>query len=512
MRYERDPLPPTVVGQTIRLSFGLDDEELGGHNEIDATAFDFQVVAEDGSPVFEDTDVLLSSTRGINRTVELRRTGKHWVQYRLHGGNDDRWDTLEEFDVRRADPNVRNVALVPSAGSDSTQQRLWDFIKDVAHGLRFENYIQRAENEGAAFCATGLGKQEYGKPSYQRLHGFSTHFVNAAALGLRPGENLFRDEVDLSYVSGQGDNESARPFPKDLIDCGYPLKNVPFVELIFVYWMEEAMLFQSLNHIIARFQNRRIGTSPGPLARLAVSPLMPLRGILWSLSEAERERLSVRRRAVEYAYEYGLQLLGRAIPRAEVMVERRTQFLPAFHSLLNAAHHYYKERDDLTVKADAFPLLNGLRELHLVLARGANNQFADLPLTARIETLDVQWMLAQPEMHQFLGGPTMVPYEEPWMDRVDTMKTMFGWADASVTHFYDLAFHGEQLVLSARHGRWNEAGRTGDDAENWALAFRDSVQRYIHAYRAVTGRDLGKQMDTTMPSALLSRQLARQFA
>jgi hypothetical protein len=134
-----------------------------------------------------------------------------------------------------------------------------------------------------------------------------------------------------------------------------------------------------------------------------------------------------------------------------------------------------------------------------------------MSVTARIETMEVQWMLAQPEMREFLGGRTMVPYDEDWMDRVDAMKSIQGWSDASITHFYDLAVHGEQLLLSVRHGRWNESDMEGDDAENWAIKWKPSVQRYIHAYRAVTGVDLGERVDTTMPSTLLQRRLARKL-
>jgi len=37
--------------------------------------------------------------------------------------------------------------------------------------------------------------------------------------------------------------------------------------------------------------------------------------------------------------------------------------------------------------ADAFPVLNALREVHLLLAEGAHNQYGDLPWTARHEML-----------------------------------------------------------------------------------------------------------------------------
>ncbi|MCS7477774.1 hypothetical protein ACFFQW_14955 [Umezawaea endophytica] len=151
--------------------------------------------------------------------------------------------------------------------------------------------------------------------------------------------------------------------------------------------------------------------------------------------------------------------------------------------------------------------LSGLREVHLLLAHGAHNQFADLAPTARAEMLAMQWILGRQEMRQFLGGPPMVPYEEPWMDRVDTMKELQGWPDPSITHFFDLAVHGERLVLSVRHGQWNSTDHTRKDAEHWALLFRESVQRYVHAYRAVTGADLTAGVDATMPSALLAKRM-----
>jgi hypothetical protein len=267
------------------------------------------------------------------------------------------------------------------------------------------------------------------------------------------------------------------------------------------------MLMQTLNRIVARFQNRHPASGPDKLARFAVNPLLPAREYLWGVADSELRRLTVRRRSAEYMYEYGIELLGRAVPPSSGMVECRTQFLEAFHTLLNACYEYFKEHDDKTVEADAFPLLSSLRELHLVLARGAHNQFADLPVTARAEMLTIQWLLALPEMREFLGGPTMVPYEEPWMDRVDAMKSIQGWSEVSITHFHELGLHGEQILLSVRHGRWNDSRRRREDAANWALTWRNAIQRYIHAYRTVTGVDLSCEIDTTMPSVLLAKRL-----
>ena len=321
------------------------------------------------------------------------------------------------------------------------------------------------------------------------------------------GSRLVQDGITHSYVSGER-ADLAKPFLTQT--CDFPLPNVPFVELIRDYWLEEGMLMQTLNRIVARFQNRHPASGPDKLARFAVNPLLPAREYLWGVAESEQRRLSVRRRAAEYAYEYGIELLGRAVPPSSMMVESRTQFLEAFHTLLNACYAYFKELADKTLEADPFPLLSSLRELHLVLARGAHNQFADLPMIARAEMLTIQWLLALPEMREFLGGPTMVPYEEPWMDRVDAMKSIQGWSDISITHFNELGVHGEQIVLSVRHGRWNDSRRKREDAANWALQWRNAIQRYIHAYRTVTGVDLTCEIDVTMPSMLLAKRLEHQ--
>ena len=109
--------------------------------------------------------------------------------------------------------------------------------------------------------------------------------------------------------------------------------------------------------------------------------------------------------------------------------DSRSKFLEAFHNLLHRCSVFYKEDDDTTVIADGFPLLNALKEVHLLLAEGAHNQFGDLPWTARAEMLMQQWLLSRPEMRDFLQGRRMVPYKEPWMAQVDTMKTLQGWTD-----------------------------------------------------------------------------------
>jgi hypothetical protein len=277
------------------------------------------------------------------------------------------------------------------------------------------------------------------------------------------------------------------------------------LELIWSYWHEEGMLAQTLNAVALRFQNVR-NERPGadPLARLEIDPLRPLNNVLWGYVQNEWDRLSVVRRAYEYDHQYGLRLIGKAIPNIR-SADRRSKFLDSFHNLLNLCSIFFREDDDTTVIADGFPMLNALKETHLILAHGAHNQFGDLPWMARVEMLIQQWLLARPEMREFLGGRAMVPYREPWMDRVDSMKGMMGWTDVSVTHFHDLAVFGEQILLAIRYGSWSEIHDSAS-AANWARYWRPEIQGYIHAYRAVTGVDLTEKSDSTLPSVHLMRQ------
>lgn len=287
------------------------------------------------------------------------------------------------------------------------------------------------------------------------------------------------------------------------------LTNPCLIELIWSYWQEEGMLVQTLNAISRRFQNLRGTQDRDPLMRFDIDPLRRLGSFLWGYVQDEQHRLTVVRRAYEYSHEYGLALEGRAL-RALRPSDNRSKFLEAFHNLLYLCTIFFKEDDDTTVVADGFPVLNALKEVHYILAAGASNQFGELPSTSRQEMLMQQWLLARPEMREFLGGKIMVPYPEEWMDRVDNVKSMYGWTDVSVIYFRDLAVYGEQLVLSARYGAWSITNNPAQSA-NWVRYWRPEIQAYIHAYRAATGVDLTTEpVNSTLPSVLLLRRLATQ--
>jgi hypothetical protein len=317
------------------------------------------------------------------------------------------------------------------------------------------------------------------------------------------------EELRDQYLQNQGETFRGLPYIEEIIDR---LRDVPrkdlrtvaspncygilrdrifrplMIELIWSYWMEQGMLHQSLQALSLRFQNK---LHPGhePLAHLELDPLRGVSNLLWGYIQDEGGRLSVQRRAYEYLHEYGLVLTGRAVPQL-APADNRPQFLQAFHDLIATALAFYQADDDTTVVTDGFPVLNALRNLHLILAEGAHNQYGDLPWTARVEMLSQQWILARPEMMLFLRGRVMVPYAEPWMDRVDSLRQILGWGAPSMTHFRDLAIYGERLLLSVRWGAWSLV-RQGSNAANWARAWREDIQTYAHAYKAVTGVDLG---------------------
>ncbi|MGE3312981.1 MAG: hypothetical protein AB7O66_23685 [Limisphaerales bacterium] len=301
------------------------------------------------------------------------------------------------------------------------------------------------------------------------------------------------------------------PFCDGLRDCFCP------VELIWSYWHEEGMLVQTLNAICLRFQNKRGANVRDPLATLRLSPLRPLSTLLWGYIQDEHSRLTVARRAYEYDHEYGLRLMGRVVANLQT-VDSRSKFLEAFHNLLHVTNRFYKDADDTTVKADAFPVLNALKELHLILAQGAHNQFGDLPWTARVEMLIQKWLLSRPEIREFLGGAPMVPYKESWMAHADSMKTLQGWSDVSVSHYRDLGVFGEQILLSVRYADWNSDDATQEGAYTWAIYWRTEIQSYVHCYRAVTGVDLtagtldaGRVADRyEQPSVHQARRLKQQ--
>jgi hypothetical protein len=278
-----------------------------------------------------------------------------------------------------------------------------------------------------------------------------------------------------------------------------------FLELLWSYWHDEGGLVQTINALTWRFQNRtNAPRGRDPLAGLEIDPLRPLSNLLWGWIQDAPHRLNLARRAYEYDHEYGLVVAsktGRPVRGAD----SRSRFIESFHNLLSVCAEFFYSDDDTTMIADGFGVLNALKETHVVLTQGAHNQYGDLPWTARHEMLMNQWILARPEMREFLPTRTMVVEPEQWMGSVEAMNKLQGWSDTSLLHFRDLAVFGEQLLLGIRFGSWTTVNEP-EQAANWARYWRSEVQRYTHGYRAVTGVDLTRRADPSIPAFHLRRR------
>ena len=404
-------------------------------------------------------------------------------------------------------------------GSPSIRERRANLSKNVRptiHGMDAYRLLQVA-TEAFLIFECGLNLKTIDKDDETRRLGRETDLER---IKQELASYLGNDNATLPYLDAivrqiVGTNDKLReerlPFCESMLQ--HRLTCPSMIELIWSYWHEEGMLVQTMSAIALRFQNRRFGRDD-PLVNLELDPLRPINNLLWGFIQDEYNRLSLKRRAYEYDHHYGITLIGKALDDFRP-ADSRSRFLEAFHNMLYRTMMFYREDDDATVTADAFAMLNALREVHLILAEGAHNQYGDLPWTARREMLVMMWLLARPEIREFIRGRHMVPYQEPWMGPVDDMKRLQGWTDVTMTHFHELAIYGEQILLSVRFGNWIDINDQ-EFAKNWARYWRPEIQRYVHGYHAVTGVDLSADVtDTTavtlryvQPSVHLSRRLA----
>jgi len=496
------------------------------------------------------------ATIGTDRVGLAKIYAELWNENEPLYRKDEQVRAVADFEVEPADggTGVVSVSLQRSAALPTADQALWSLIRHRTGEISSTNYIAFVDQILCGGNLGGLpgerqrelkdaigGLSGYGTSSYEVLKYVTELFLltrcgtydsfdpDSKALAeesARLGETVGLTELRTRIQTYLG---NSLPYLDRVILAAFPglettdsylceglirsrVESPCLLELIWSYWHEEGMLVQGTNAVSRRFQNVRGPGPRDPLAHFELDPLRPLNNILWGYVQDERKRLSVNRRAYEYNHHYGLALYGNAVPPMRP-ADSRSKFLEAFHSLLSLAFGFYKEDSDTTVIADGYPLLNALKEVHMILAQGAHNQFGDLPWTARVEMLIQQWMFARPEMRDFLQSRPMVPYKEPWMPAVDTLKTLQGWSDVSVTHFSDLGTYGEQILLSIRYGDWIGINDE-NSAKNWARYWRPEVQGYIHAYRAVTGVDLTypERVDAILPAIHLQKRLALQHA
>ncbi len=362
-------------------------------------------------------------------------------------------------------PGIGDGAVLP----DAADVPLWAIIRRSTDALSFHEYERVVDGS--------LGRSHEREQSREEP-------VRLPSADIEP-YRLLRSATEL-FMALPAARESAPT--ENVAELGehVPMETLAgprLVELIWSFWLEQGLLAETMRTISMRFQNvRRSGDDP--LAELKISFLRPLNNLMWGYIQDEQHRLTARRRAYEYAHEYGLRLRG-AVASLQP-VEDRTRFPAAFEKVLRRASAFYGQVDDAPATADARPLLNAIRDVNLLLSEGSHNQFGDLPSTARQEMLMEQWLLARPEFAEFLPSSDVFP--EPWMPRVEAMRRLQVWGETSIQHYRDLATYGEQVLLSIRYGNWTEVSDP-DRAANWARFWRHEVEGYVDAYRAVQDGD-----------------------
>ena len=192
--------------------------------------------------------------------------------------------------------------------------------------------------------------------------------------------------------------------------------------------------------------------------------------------------------------------------------DSRSQFLEAFHNLLHLASIFYKEDDDTTVIADAFPVLNALK-------RGAPAARRGRAQPVRRPALDGAPGDAHAAVAAGPAGDARVPADarrwSPTRSRgwtaVDAMKRLQGWTDVvgpalprpRGVRRADPAV--DPLRQLERRQRPRPGGQLGA-----LLAAGDPV---VHP-RLPGGdrrRPDRRRVDTTMPAVHLQRRLAEQL-
>jgi hypothetical protein len=454
------------------------------------------------------------------------------------------------------------VSLAPATPPPSADQILWTIIRDRSAAVgfgRYKGFIDKVMCEYQGEREGGIRRDKlqtlhhpslrYGTRSYEVLKAATDLFLKqecgvelalqdwdfedeARRMGRSPSDTTASklEQLRKDYLVKVTSTLSTVPYLAEIVKKleDLPLKGAAAVipncygileeevsapcllEPIWSLWMEACGVPAAADLVGARFTNKRVIGRNGldPLARFDVVPLRPMAHLLYGYQRDAQHRLEPDVRDLEFLHAYGMTPPGRA-PTATGAADSRTRFSTAFNNLLHAALQFHRDANNTFIVPDPFPVLVALKELNLLLTEGMHNQYNDFTWNARAEGLIQAWLLARPEMQEFLGGRPMVNQRETWIDRAQTLRSLCGWGDAPAMHYRDLAVFGEQILLSIRFGNWIQVDDK-DVAAGWANYWRSEIEGYAFAYGAVSGVDLTRQLvATTLAAPAAPRAVAR---
>jgi hypothetical protein len=273
--------------------------------------------------------------------------------------------------------------------------------------------------------------------------------------------------------------------------------------------MEIAGVRQAEGAILMRYQNQRVvGARGEALVQLNLEANDSLNAWLKGRLEAYQQRrlTGLPERANEYFAEVGQSVLpgGDAQP-ADV----RSGLMPALLGLVRRLLAFYDAEDNKMIVADGRPVLQAFKELQIKADEAEANRAYDMPIRLRKEMLVATAILRHPTLWQSLVARTQVRRAATYQNVFEAVKEALGWELPDVTHYQDLAYSAEILIGAGQAKIGSDAGpwaRVSDEklAAAAASTLRNETKTFSHAYRAVTGIDLGApNVSLEVPAALV---------
>jgi hypothetical protein len=485
--------------------------------------------------------------------VTFRESGAIPVSVAITGDDDAKTKASTTFPVVEATRSIRftggnlsvdgqeasgrvKVTMERTESYRTDDEVLWKAIRERSEAISFEryrDYIKQVLRLPAdEFHGGGLSRRlgelgTRGLGAYHTLREFTELFVLKESGSIVEGafEDAPKRFLPGPPLSGKIEHELRRylrdgelPYINRVVKAAYPwlgsddaggldnlrsrvLQGPLFLELWHEMCLEHGMLMRTMEAISARFQNIYNRGENDGLANYESSPLRALGDFFWGWINSETTRLNPRRRVQEYKHQYGPTALEGALGSVQT-ADVRSAFPDAFMNLMGLCEEFYKEDNQTTVIADAYPVLFGLRQVHQMLAWGMGNVAGPLTYAARVETLISQLVLAQPEVRAFLRVREMVPYDEAWQASVDAMVDLQGWRQPTITQHNDCARFGERILLSIRLADWTAGDET--TARNWLRDNREAIRRFMYAQRAVTNPEFAATTSWSTPRPALA--------
>ena len=420
--------------------------------------------------------------------------------------------------------STRGLCKVPVVGDPSSPQISTSvFLSQVRDAISNDHTMTPSKPSSEMKKVLGKGKdqtQSKVAEEFERLSLFEQDYKKA----YRIYEQRFFESTQ-SFSSNSSISGALLIPGLDTIDWS-PLdaeikKNLEHVcgySLIYSYWLDEGGLHFALERIADRIENGIVSTTQ-PLKTLHIDEASPIVDNISSfiVSWQRGELFDVDARRKQYQALYGLPLYSAKAWGAIPSVDPRGSFIVAFHRFLHEASRYYdSQRDRLkvpdleTARSAIGPLLESLQEGNENMRVRRTGQIRGLTEYCKrlLGGSNQNTPVAKAWAEYLTGRPgiTKAPDAKPWQVKVDAVASAYGWNRPRAKDYTTLAEASETILVITRL-----AGAASASDETVAKPFlelvRPHVLRYINAFKVVGGVDLGRNLITSTPAAIMARKI-----